>query len=229
MSLSLNVGDLVVRSDRGRMLLKVGSLAVPAGSLVGVRGPSGAGKSTLLYALAGLLDNAEGIVRWGDTDLRGLSPEGRASFRSRNMGMVFQDFLLFEELGAAGNAGIAAMFLKRGDRAPLRERAAENLNALGLDPAATRLVSSYSGGERQRIAVARALANDAAIILADEPTASLHREAADRLIDDLCRIVRETGKTLVTVSHDHVLIDRMDRVLTIEDGAVTEDSERAAA
>lgn len=211
------------------MLLEVPHLKAPPGSLIGVRGPSGAGKSTLLYALAGLLDSAEGHVLWGDTDLCSLTSGRRAGFRADTMGMVFQDFLLFEELSAIANAGIAAMFRKPEERAPLRGRAARTLEALGLDAGPSRLASSYSGGERQRIAVARALANDAAILLADEPTASLHRDAADRLIEDLCNLVRDTGKTLVAVSHDEALIARTDRVLTIENGAVIGDRLREPA
>jgi len=228
-SLALEVQDLVVRSERGRTLLDVGALSLPAGSLVGVRGPSGAGKSTLLYALAGLLENVMGTVRWGKTSLYERSPEGRAAFRADAVGMVFQDFLLFEELGAGGNAAVSAMFRPPAARSHIHERTAKALKALGLDPDDMRLASSYSGGERQRIAVARALANDPAILLADEPTASLHREAADRLTDDLCRMVRETGRTLVAVSHDSALIDRMDRVVTMENGRVREDVERTAA
>ncbi len=229
MTLSLKVNGLAVRTGRGRTLLQMNALSVPAGSMIGVRGPSGAGKSTLLYALAGLLDVVDGDVLWGDADLYAMSAEGRASFRAERMGMIFQDFLLFEELGAGGNAGISTMFRPASERAALRARSDGYLRGLGLDASAGRPASSYSGGERQRIAVARALANDASILLADEPTASLHREAADRLIDDLCGLVQETGRTLVAVSHDPVLIERMDRVLTIENGVVTKDTRRDPA
>jgi putative ABC transport system ATP-binding protein len=86
-----------------------------------------------------------------------------------------------------------------------------------------RTVATFSGGERQRAAIAQALANDAGILLADEPTASLHREAADRLIWDLVALAREGGKTMIAVSHDGALLARMDRVLTVEDGSVTAD------
>ncbi|WP_425074762.1 ABC transporter ATP-binding protein [Sagittula sp. S175] len=224
--LSLAVSDLQVRDRRGRVLVSVPSLAAPAGALIGVRGPSGAGKSTLLYALAGLTEHAQGQVRWGETDVLALGAEQRAAFRAAHVGMIFQDFLLFEELDALGNAGVTALFRQRSQRRSLRARAAEQLARLGL-PADRRNVSSFSGGERQRVAVARAMAAEAPILLADEPTASLDREAADRLIEDLVRLVRDTGITLVAVSHDPQLIARMDRVLTVVDGTLTED--RSAA
>ncbi|GHG98632.1 ATP-binding cassette domain-containing protein [Pseudodonghicola xiamenensis] len=220
--LPLSVSALEVRSPRGRVLLSLPALEAPAGALIGIRGPSGAGKSTLLYALSGLIGGTTGAVRWGQTDLLSLSAERRAAFRARHIGMIFQDFLLFEELDALGNAGITALFRPRAERPSLRARAAERLARLGLD-LGDRGVGSLSGGERQRVAIARAMAAEAPILLADEPTASLDRAAADRLIDDLVALTRDTGTTLIAVSHDLHLIDRMDRVLTIEDGTLTKD------
>ncbi|MCA0919627.1 ABC transporter ATP-binding protein [Pseudooceanicola nanhaiensis] len=223
MGLALSISDLRVTAPRGRVLLSVPGLEIPAGSLVGIEGPSGAGKSTLLYALAGLLA-AEGRIRWGDDDLLSLGAEKRARFRARNIGMIFQDFLLFEELGAGDNAALSALFRPRRDRAALRAKAAERLAFLGLGAQISdRTVSSFSGGERQRVAIARATATDAAVLLADEPTASLDRAAADRLIDDLVTLARANGTTLIVVSHDAALVSRMDRVLTIRDGALTAD------
>lgn len=220
--LPLSVEGLEVRGPQGRALLSVPAFAAPAGALIGIRGPSGAGKSTFLYALAGLADRAQGAVRWGGTDLSALGPGGRAAFRAANIGMIFQDFLLFEELDALGNAGLAALFRPAAERRALRERAAAHLARLGLGGPA-RSVASFSGGERQRVAIARAMAAGAPVLLADEPTASLDRAAADRLIDDLVGLSRAAGATLVAVSHDPHLIARMDRVLTVEDGAVTDD------
>lgn len=219
--LPLAVTGLEVRNPRGRTLLSVPGLTVPAGALIGIRGPSGAGKSTLLYALAGLLETTQGQVRWGGTDLLTLGPERRAAFRADHIGMIFQDFLLFEELDALGNAGLTALFRPRATRAPLRARAAAQLARLGLGGSGeARSVASFSGGERQRVAIARAMAAEAPILLADEPTASLDRAAADRLVEDLVAIARDSGMTLIAVSHDQNLIARMDRVLTVTDGAL---------
>lgn len=215
--LGLRVTDLQV-TGAGRVLISVPRFEMPAGGALGVRGPSGAGKSTFLFALAGLVERARGSVTWGDHDMISLPPGRRAAFRARHMGIVFQDFLLFEELDAARNADLSALFRPKGERAGLRQRAEDLLGALGLGKAEQRRVSTLSGGERQRVAVARALAGGGAILLADEPTANLDRAAADRLIDDLVARVRRDGTTLVTISHDERLLDRMDRVIAIQDG-----------
>jgi ABC-type lipoprotein export system ATPase subunit len=223
MGLPLRIEGLSVTNARGRVLLAVESLSLPAGALVGVRGPSGAGKSTLLYAVGGLVERAAGQVHWGETDMLRLAPEARARFRADHMGMIFQDFLLFEELNALQNASLTAMFRPRAERKTLAARASDHLTRLGL-ALSPRAVASFSGGERQRVAIARALTNDAKILLADEPTASLPREAADRLIEDLTALARKRGKTMVAVSHDVHLLDRMDRVLTIRDGRLAEEA-----
>lgn len=222
MSLPLAVSQLSVRTRTGRQLLSVPDLSLSAGGLLGIRGPSGAGKSTFLHALSGLLE-AQGAVTWGDTNITQLSRERRTSFRAGHMGLIFQDFLLFDELSPGANAGLTALFARRSLRRDIQQRADVGLDHLGV-PQDSRTVASFSGGERQRVAVSRALATDPAILLADEPTASLDRPAADRLIDDLLTLARTTGKTLIAVSHDGHLLDRLDRVLTIEDGRLTADS-----
>lgn len=200
----------------GRQLLRVKALDLPAGSLTGVAGPSGAGKTTLMNALAGLVPVA-GSLRWGETDLAQLSQSARTRFRRGNIGMIFQDFLLFEELSALENATVARAF--NPDPA-IPARAAELLDRLGIKALTHARADRLSGGERQRVAVARALAHDPAILLADEPTASLDRAAADRLIDDLARLAREGGRTVVIVSHDPAVQAAMDLVLTIRDGVL---------
>ncbi len=221
MGLPLKILDLAVHAA-GRSLLKVPTLDVPAGALIGVRGPSGAGKSTFLHALSGLTE-VEGSIRWGKTDIARLSPERRSAFRAAHVGMIFQDHLLFDELSTEANASLAALFSPAAKRRDIARRAADRLDRLRVPPG-RRSVASFSGGERQRVAISRALATDPAILLADEPTASLDRPAADRLIDDLVALVRQSGKTLIAVSHDPHLLERLDRVLTIEDGALRADS-----
>lgn len=156
---------------------------------------------------------------WDMIDLYSLSSPQRDTFRNNHIGMIFQDFLLFEELGAAENASLSAMFRPRAQRKALQQRAVDQLGRLGIAPS-QRNVTSFSGGERQRVAVARAMAADPDILLADEPTASLHREAADMLIEDLVVLVKQGGKTLVAVSHDSAFLARMDRVIDIADGRI---------
>ena len=225
MGLPLAISGLRVASPGGRMLLDLPDLTVAPGTCLGVSGPSGAGKSTFLYAVAGLLA-ASGQVRWGETDLLGLGSARRTAFRAQHMGFIFQDFMLFDELSALGNAGVAACYAPRRDRQRLRRRAEEGLRTLGLGHGQRR-VDTFSGGERQRVAIARALAADPTILLADEPTASLHREASEAIVADLTALAREHGRTLIAVSHDRALLDRMDRVLRLENGVPL--AERAAA
>ncbi|MBC7283423.1 ATP-binding cassette domain-containing protein [Hoeflea sp.] len=219
--LPLEVGNLSVTGAEGRVLVRAERLSIAPGESIGIRGPSGAGKSTLLYALAGLQPTARGEIRWGGADLIALGESERARFRRDHIGLVFQDFLLFEELTAQGNAALAAAFGARADAASIRSRAGAVLARLGIGDTA-RNVDSFSGGERQRVAIARALANDPAIILADEPTASLDRDTADRMIDDLVDLACTGGKTLIAVSHDRNLLDRMDRLVEVIDGRLRE-------
>ncbi|MFN4154211.1 MAG: ABC transporter ATP-binding protein [Paracoccaceae bacterium] len=222
--LGLSVAGLEVHAPGGRPLVSVGALLVPAGSSVAIRGPSGAGKSTLLHALSGLVQPAAGRIFWGDTDLARLNDAGRTRFRRDHVGLIFQDFLLFEELGGLDNAALAAAFTPAAHRAALRQRAGAWLERLGLGQVGSRRVDSFSGGERQRIAVARAMSNDPAVILADEPTASLDRASADRLIADLAALSQDRGRILIAVTHDPALAERLDRVLTMAEGRIVGDS-----
>ncbi|HVG49660.1 MAG TPA: ATP-binding cassette domain-containing protein [Rubellimicrobium sp.] len=221
-SLPLRVEGLVIEARDGRRLLELPRLELPAGGTLAVTGPSGAGKSSLLHALAGLLRPAQGKILWGATEIAELSDPARARFRRERVGLVFQDFLLFEELGAAGNAAVAASFAPARERAAIRSRADGWLGRLGLGQRTEPSIRTYSGGERQRVAVARALAHAPAVLLADEPTASLDRASADRLIDDLLEMVEAEGCTLVAVTHDAQLAQRLGRELRLSDGRVVE-------
>ncbi|GFE64954.1 ABC transporter ATP-binding protein [Litoreibacter roseus] len=216
---ALSISDLRVTSPSGRSLLDVSSLNLPAGKTMGIAGPSGAGKSTLLFAVAGLIVPTAGRIAWDDTVITDMRQRARTAFRRRSVGMIFQDFLLFDELGAAANAGVSALFQPAAKRVALQETAETHLNSFGLSDV-SRPVASFSGGERQRVAAARALAGEATILLADEPTASLHREAADALTDDLLDQVAARGMTMVVVSHDAALLNRMDSVVEITDGRI---------
>ena len=213
----LTVRDLVVRTAAGRTILDLPSLHLAAGQTLGIEGPSGAGKSTLLYVVAGLLMPTEGTITWGEVEITGLGETARDRFRLRTLGLIFQEFLLFDELSALDNAAIAAAYCEASERARLRARAAGLLEHLGV-PLGGRDVSSFSGGERQRVAVARALATDPAVILADEPTANLDRENTDRLIADLMALAHEHGRTVIAVSHDPAVLTAMDQTLRLVNG-----------
>ncbi|MEM8591236.1 MAG: ATP-binding cassette domain-containing protein [Pseudomonadota bacterium] len=207
-----------MRSPSGRIILEVEDLKVAPGEILAIRGPSGAGKSTLLLAIAGIIHAAQGQISWGEVDLTGANEAERTGFRDRILGIVFQDHLLFEELSAVGNAGLSALFAPREERKVRRRRAAEALSSFGIDPEDRRNADTYSGGERQRISIARALASDPPVLLADEPTASLDRTNANSLVGDMFRHARENQRTMIAVSHDPALIDAADRVVTITDG-----------
>lgn len=217
--LPLTIRDLTVRNRKGRALLHVPSLTLNPGETLGVQGPSGAGKSTFLFALAGLSERASGSLQWGDTDLIPQSSGQRAAFRAAHMGIVFQDFLLFDELSGLENAAVSALFHPRKTRAAIRAQAGDLLARLNV-PMESRTTDSLSGGERQRVAVARAMAARPSILLADEPTANLHREAADALARDMLNTAQQSGQTLVVVSHDPALLVQMSRVITIKDGVI---------
>ncbi|SHG96137.1 ABC transporter ATP-binding protein [Cognatishimia maritima] len=216
---ALFVRDLKVSSNRGRILLSAPKLDIAAGAAVGIKGPSGAGKSTLLFALAGLQQNCTGAIKWGSVDLTAANQTAKAKFRRDHLGIVFQDFLLFDELGPLENGAIQSLFRPKTARAGLRTAASATLKQLGVSRD-TGDVTTYSGGERQRISVARALAHDPAILLADEPTANLDRDAADALATDLVSQAKGKGRTLIVVSHDQSVLDQMDRVITVKDGVV---------
>ncbi len=213
----LHISNLRILGEGKRQILSVDTLDIAPGSLIGIRGPSGAGKSTLLHVLAGLVDNAQGTVQWGDINLTDLTSKARTAFRRQHIGMIFQDFLLFNEMTARDNAGIAALYAPKDQRKAIRDRAAQELAQRGLTDTA-RTVALYSGGERQRVAVARALAHDPAIILGDEPTASLDPDTGAAMIDDLTTLARSQGRTLIVVSHDARLLDQMDRTIGIAAG-----------
>lgn len=215
--LPLRVEALVLEGEGGRVLLDLPALSVPAGGTLAVTGPSGAGKSSLLHALAGLLKPRAGRVLWGETDLAALPEPARARFRRERLGLVFQDHLLFEELDALGNAAVAAAFAPRARRAAIRAEAGRWLGRLGLGERRDPTVRPLSGGERSRVAMARALAHRPAALLADEPTASLDRAAASRLAGDLLAVAAE-GRTLVVATHDAHLAGRMGRELRLAFG-----------
>ncbi|WP_414831831.1 ABC transporter ATP-binding protein [Afifella sp. YEN Y35] len=227
MTLSLSVSHLRVEGDAGRAILEANAFEVAAGTAIAIRGPSGAGKSTLLFALAGLVPIAQGSVRWGETEISSLKEDGRAAFRRAHIGMIFQDFLLFEELSAAANASLAGAYVRK-RRHKIGEGARRALERLGLKGDDARTVATFSGGERQRVAVARALATEPSIILADEPTASLDRAAADALVDDLIQLTRESGRTLIVASHDLKVHEAVDRVIDVADGRLIGEVRRDA-
>ena len=198
------------------------SLDILPGELTLVCGPSGCGKSTLLAILSGLLRPDAGRVRVLGEDLWTMDEAAIERFRLRHIGFVFQHFHLFPALRAweqvallLGHVGV--------DRQSAHRLAHETLAAVGLADRVDSLPAELSGGEQQRVAIARAMAKEPDLIFADEPTSALDAASGQVVIDNLHRLARTSGTTVLCVSHDSRLIRHADRVLTIEDGKILSD------
>jgi putative ABC transport system ATP-binding protein len=190
-------------------------LEVAAGEFVAISGASGGGKSTLLHLLAALDRPSSGRIIVNGHDLAALRFVNR--FRREDVGIVFQLHNLLPHMTAGRNVEVAMFGTHRSAR-ERAHRAATLLDELGLAHAVDRAPSRLSGGERERVAIARAIANDPHVLLADEPTGSLDPEAAETVLDRLDRLRREHGTTLVMVTHDPNVADRADRHLRLTDG-----------
>lgn len=198
-------------------VLRGASLAVAAGEIVLLRGYSGSGKTTLLSVLAGLLSPARGTVTVTGTDLARLDRAGRARLRLERIGFVFQRFHLIAALRARENVELV---LSAGGmtRRDARRRAFDALDALGLGTKTERYPRELSGGEQQRVGIARAIAKRPAVIFADEPTSSLDTESGAETTALLCNLARNHGTAVVIASHDERIVPFVDRVVGIADG-----------
>lgn len=198
-------------------------VVIPDGEIVSIVGPSGAGKTTLLQ-LAGTLDRPDsGQVLYDGVDVLALPERKLSAFRNRNIGFVFQFHQLLPEFTALENVAIPALIAgtKQSDA---YKRAAELIDYLGLGDRASHKPAALSGGEKQRIAVARALMNRPAVIFADEPSGSLDSKNKQELHRLFFNLRREFGQTFVIVTHDESLAAVSDRVLKMRDGEIVSDS-----
>ncbi len=193
------------------------SLSLAPGQVTLVMGPSGSGKTTLLFLLGGLLRPTGGHVWVNGDDLAGLPERKLPPVRLRNFGFVFQDFNLLANLSARENVQVP-MELAGVPTARARERATKLLTRLGLGARLDFLPEKLSGGEKQRVSIARALANKPRVVLADEPTANLDSKLGKEVADLLKRVARKTGAAVLMVSHDARIVDAADRLLLMEDG-----------
>lgn len=196
------------------------NLSIAQGEAVGVIGPSGGGKSTMMMVVAGLERANSGIVRTAGVDLCGLDEDALARFRRDHVGIVFQDFHLIPTMTALENVAVPLEFA---GRAGAFERARAVLEAVGLGHRLTHYPSQLSGGEQQRVAVARAFAPEPSILLADEPTGNLDGETGKQVMDLLFDMHRRLGTTMVLISHDPLLAARCDRTVRLVDGRVVDE------
>jgi lipoprotein-releasing system ATP-binding protein len=198
------------------------SFSARKGEVTAIVGPSGCGKSTLLYLL-GLLDHADGgSIEIGGDETTNADDEQRTALRAEHIGFVFQFHFLLPEFSAAENVMLPMRKLGRLDPAAMRNRAEELLDAVGLAGKFDRLPSQLSGGEQQRVAVARSLANKPSLILADEPTGNLDQKNSTVIFDLLKRLAKEAGQAVVLVTHNPEIAVRCDRIRPMRDGQFTE-------
>jgi putative ABC transport system ATP-binding protein len=196
------------------------SLEVERGEFLALVGTSGSGKSTLLNLIAGLDRPTEGSVKVFDLDLAGMSREALAYHRRKNVGLIFQSFNLIPTMTALDNVALALVFagVPRGER---EARACRLLESVGLAARQRHRPSELSGGEQQRVSIARALANDPEILLADEPTGNLDSRTSREIMELVGGLNERTGKTVIMVTHDAALASRyVRRTITLSDGRV---------
>jgi len=197
--------------------VKNANFTLAAGELIAVVGPSGAGKSTLLHLLGSLDKPDSGRLLHEGADVYKLSDARRARWRNKNIGFVFQFYHLIEELNILENILISALDIK-GSYA--KDKALGLLDYLGIKNRAGFFPSQLSGGEKQKVAIARALINDAPVLLCDEPTGNLDHASQEKVVDLLEKLNRERGKAVVMVTHNLDLARRCRRTLSMESGSV---------
>jgi putative ABC transport system ATP-binding protein len=196
-------------------------LEIPEEAFVAIVGPSGSGKTTLLGLLAGLDHPTAGRVWLDGEDIFALTEDGRADFRSRNVGFVFQTFHLLPTLSALENVLVPLEL--RGEAKGARDRAVALLERVGLGARLDHYPAQLSGGEQQRVALARAFANEPKILFADEPTGNLDQETGAGIVEILEELNRDARTTLVLVTHDLSLAERAHRVVGLAGGRMASD------
>lgn len=196
-------------------------LAIREGELVALLGPSGTGKSTLLQALGLLEGGFEGSIRIDGEEMRDAGPDRATVVRREKLGFVYQFHHLLPDFDALENV-ILPQLIADADPEGARQRAVELLTTLGLGERLEHRPSKLSGGEQQRVAVARALANRPRLVLADEPTGNLDEHTADIVLGEFMALVREQGSAALVATHNERMAAKMDRVVRLHDGILEE-------
>ncbi len=208
---SFTQGEVTIEVLRGV------DLAVQPGEIVALLGPSGSGKSTLLQAVGLLEGGFEGSIRLNGEEASKLDDDGRTRLRRELLGFVYQFHHLLPEFNAVENV-VLPQLVRGAEAQPARERAEQLLGALGLAKRLDHRPSKLSGGEQQRVAVARALANKPPLVLADEPTGNLDEKTADSVLAEFLQLVRGEGSAALVATHNERLAARMDRVVRLHEG-----------
>jgi putative ABC transport system ATP-binding protein len=210
--------------SRRLTVLEQVTFSIQAGETIAIVGPSGSGKTTLLGLCAGLDSSSSGSVVLNGLALETLSEDQRAAVRNKDVGFIFQNFQLLPTLTALENVMVPLELKKRKDA---KEKALELLEKVGLKDRATHYPSQLSGGEQQRVSIARAFANAPKILFADEPTGNLDTETGTMIENLIFDLNKEQGTTLVLVTHDLDLAAKTRRIIHIKGGKIQEDSAHA--
>ena len=216
-----NVSKTYQSGSRKLTVLDQVTLSIQAGETLAIVGPSGSGKTTLLGLCAGLDSSSTGSVVLNGESLEKLNEDQRAAVRSRDVGFIFQNFQLLPTLTALENVMVPLELKKRKDA---KEKAMELLDKVGLKDRATHYPTQLSGGEQQRVSIARAFANAPKILFADEPTGNLDTETGTMIENLIFDLNKEQGTTLVLVTHDLELAAKTQRIVHIKGGKIQEDT-----
>ena len=214
----IQISHLKFSYPEGDFHLDIESLSIESGSSVAVIGPSGTGKTTLMNLISGVIRPDSGMVITHETKISLLDDAKRRDFRIQQIGMIFQEFELLEYLNVRDNILLPYRVnreLRLG--AEVRERARSLAGRVGIDDKLSRPVDRLSQGERQRVAICRALLPEPVLILADEPTGNLDPTTRTRVLDILFEFAADAGSTLLTVTHDHGLLDLFDQTIDVAD------------
>lgn len=214
-----SVGDVNKKFE----ILKNVNLCVKDGEYVAIMGPSGSGKSTLLSILSCIDKPTSGIVNINYVDVAKLSKNKLTEFRNENIGIVFQSFNLIPTLNAEENIEIPLFFSKK--KINMINKVDELINIIGLKDKKKTFPKQLSGGEQQRIAIARALAGEPKILLADEPTGALDSKNSKAVLDIFDELRKKYNMTIIMITHDRQVAERADRILYMKDGVLGEASE----
>ncbi len=220
-----NVHKVYRRGDERIDVLDDLSLEVPQGDFLALMGPSGSGKSTLLNLIGGLDRPTSGRVEVAGSDIGGLSDAHLARWRARHIGFVFQLYNLLPVLTAERNVELPLLLTKL-SKDERRKHVATALSVVGLADRAKHYPRQLSGGQEQRVGIARAIVTDPTLLLCDEPTGDLDRKAGDELLDLLEALNKEHGKTIVMVTHDPHAAARAKRTVHLDKGALREETAR---
>lgn len=225
MPILIDVHNLSFNFGNGELMqpvLKNVTLSIYKGEIVIMTGPSGSGKSTFLTIIGGLRQAFEGSVRVVDQELINSTEHNRIKVRQQ-IGYIFQQHNLLKSLTALQNVSMTLEINSATTETERLDRAAEMLKAVGLSDRLNYKPEQLSGGQRQRVSIARALVGQPKIVLADEPTASLDKQSGHEAVDILKKLTKESGTTILLVTHDYRILDIADRIVELEDGVIKPD------